>query len=44
MKDKPVPTSIRVTAELKKKIEEKAKKENRSVNNMIVRILELAVE
>lgn len=38
------PTSVRLPASLKKKIEEKAKKEGRSFNNMVNRILEEATE
>ncbi len=42
MADKTVATSIRIPESLKKKIEEKAKKEGRTLNNMMNRILEEA--
>ncbi len=35
-----MPTSIKINMALKNKIKARAKAENRSVNNMIVRILE----
>ncbi len=43
MKDKAKPTSIRISASLKKLIEDKAKEEDRSFNNMINRLLEKSV-
>lgn len=42
MKETVKPTSVRLKPELKKKIEEMAKKEGRSFNNMVSRILEQA--
>jgi len=43
MKSKAKPTSIRITPELKKAIEDMAKKEDRSFNYMINRLLEKSV-
>lgn len=43
MNDKTIATSIRIPASLKKKIEERAKKEGRTLNNMLNRLLEEAV-
>ncbi len=42
MESKVKPTSVRLKPDLKKKIEEMAKKEGRSFNNMVSRILEQA--
>lgn len=43
MSDKTVATSIRIPSSLKKKLEEKAKEEGRTLNNMLNRLLEKAV-
>lgn len=43
MSDKTIATSIRIPSSLKKKLEEKAKEEGRTLNNMLNRLLEKAV-
>lgn len=43
MSDNVKPTSVRLPESLKKKIEEKAKQEGRSFNNMVNRLLDKAV-
>ena len=43
MSDKTVATSIRIPSSLKKKLEEKAKEEGRTLNNMLNRLQEKAV-
>ncbi|MCP4991331.1 MAG: ribbon-helix-helix domain-containing protein [Colwellia sp.] len=44
MDKKPKPTSIRINAELKSKLEEMAKADGRSFNNLVARILEQAAK
>jgi predicted DNA-binding protein len=41
-KEKTKPTSIRINAELKQKLERMAKEDGRSFNNLVSRILEQA--
>ncbi|AVR75870.1 hypothetical protein ValSw33_46 [Vibrio phage ValSw3-3] len=43
MSDKIKPTSVRIPESLKKKLEQKAKEEGRSFNNMVNRLLSEAV-
>ena len=43
MSDKVKPTSVRIPESLKKKLEQKAKEEGRSFNNMVNRLLSEAV-
>jgi predicted HicB family RNase H-like nuclease len=43
MSDKIKPTSLRISESLKKKLEQKAKEEGRSFNNLVNRLLSEAV-